>query len=92
MFHKGQRVVCVDDSINPIYGPNSLKSGDVYTVAWCGVWWDGIAVCVCEVTQTAEVPFRYERFRPVIERKTDISIFTAMLKPKVRELTGCGNE
>lgn len=29
-----------------------------------------------------EHPFTIERFRPVIERKTDISIFTEMLTPK----------
>jgi hypothetical protein len=31
---------------------------------------------------TNEMAFRASRFRPVVERKTDISIFTAMLKKK----------
>lgn len=33
-----------------------------------------------------EPSFNAQRFRPVVEKKTDISIFTEMLKPKQREL------
>jgi hypothetical protein len=37
-----------------------------------------------------ECSFDPRHFRPVVERKTDISIFTKMLTPNSREL--CGNE
>jgi len=37
-----------------------------------------------------EPGFHPRRFRPVIERKTDISIFTEMLTPKVREREDIG--
>jgi hypothetical protein len=81
-FHVGQKVVCVDASDgewNDIRGGATgyLVEGEVYTVA--------------SIRKEPEVTFlRLEgvfsgwasiRFRPVVERKTDISIFRAMLNP-----------
>lgn len=39
-----------------------------------------------------DMPFRATRFRPVVEKKTDISVFTAMLNQKQREHSLCGND
>ena len=39
-----------------------------------------------EDEKAAEPAFSFWRFRPLIERKTDISIFTAMLDPTKREM------
>lgn len=33
-------------------------------------------------------PFRASRFRPIVERKTDISCFKAMLNPSLEDLAG----
>jgi hypothetical protein len=47
------------------------------------LWLDEIKNPVLRYTDgdVGEIPFAAFRFRPVVERKTDISIFTAMLKP-----------
>ena len=84
-FRVGQKVVCV----NPC---NDLVRGRVYTILKTGVCFhDGKNRSIVLVDQTrfgapsGRLPFFAERFRPVVERKTDISIFTQMLKPsKVR--------
>ena len=83
-FRVGQKVVCISEDKTRI-----LKRGRVYTIA--SVRWisdaesynPGLGVTVAE-TPTREddewcAEFRAERFRPIVERKTDISIFTKML-------------
>lgn len=86
MFYVGQRVECVESGYAPGYPHDLARVGAVYTVsrvfaAPCGtlalelvelhqpeddLWWPGTkAAC----------------FRPLVERKTDISIFTRMLTP-----------
>jgi hypothetical protein len=87
-FHVGQKVVCVDDTPHP-YGPQSVsvRKGCVYTVAGFGIPTnDGCpSIFVVEVRAANEgegYGFLAYRFRPVAERKTDISCFTAMLEPK----------
>lgn len=94
MFHIGQEVVCVDAK-----GNECLVEGAKYTIT-CVI--PGMFVAkgperfdnrTCAGLHLAEigqehgyVPFYASRFRPVIRRATDISIFTAMLNPKkVRE-------
>lgn len=85
-FHVGQKVVCVDvsDGDGDIF---PLAKNGIYTVSSVGV---GIAtgapvLRVAEFSPNLSSPFRGEfwasRFRPVVERKTDISIFKAMLTP-----------
>jgi hypothetical protein len=95
MFRVGQKVVCVQGSVVGL-GHKPIVVGNMYTVRdvgddgdprgywirlnevrnqvrygclWNGVWTDR------EPTYTAT------RFRPIVERPTDISIFTAMLNP-----------
>ena|SRR5882672_1886203 len=93
-FHVGQKVVCVnDDCIEAgVLGP--LKKGRIYTIRETGLraWTDG-APCVrlteiirgplcCEGgEEECDTPYWASRFRPIVRRKTDISVFTAMLKP-----------
>lgn len=79
MFRVGQKVVCVDDS-----GYRKIiHKGDVYTVIGLapGGFIDMIEID-CEPDALGNSGFYSRRFRPVQERKTDISVFTAMLKTK----------
>lgn len=82
-FHVGQKVVCVDAEW-AFYGDSCLNDRDpikgaVYTVAEVRHFEDGAYLGLHELGD--EVLFEHGGFRPVIERKTDISIFTRMLTP-----------
>ncbi len=83
-FRVGQKVVCVDDT-HRVTGKRHpcLENGRVYEVGSFGVTWRGTeGIHLVGVTnRRPEQAFYKERFRPVIERKTDISIFTALLNP-----------
>ena len=82
MFAVGQKVECINDTNGEHtsnYGAGfnyGLRRGAIYTVAHGE---DSYGIIVL-----AEVDGGWfkDRFRPVVERKTDISIFTAMLTPK----------
>jgi len=96
MFRIGQKVVCVnaDSSIpgnigfgwHPWY--EALVEGQVYTVRRYYMYCDRPAVWLEEIERSEhsrnhwgpDVGYAACRFRPVIERKTDISVFTDMLK------------
>lgn len=90
-WYVGMKVVCVDDENTHVLGLRELEVGRVYTVSWIGVchWHggsalkygaSGIGIEVDGVRERGKcVPFAAARFRPVQTRKTDISIFTAML-------------
>jgi hypothetical protein len=97
-FYVGQKVVCVDAGGHDRYVPRGFKSsremhglteGRVYTVRWVGPALFGVmGIRVDEIIRPdcpifgREAAFAAARFRPVVERKTDISLFTAMLNPK----------
>ncbi len=94
-FYVGQKVVCVDDEPGgyPGNAPNlaGLKSGAIYTVRALREHdhSGNMGLLLCEIIRPIlsddcgrEQPFYIRRFRPAVERKTDISIFTAMLTPK----------
>lgn len=78
MFRVGQKVVCVDG--DPLWG---LCTGSIYTIARVGFYRAGQAsrlhVDVSEIKNSIPLGWRATRFRPLSERKTDISIFTKML-------------
>lgn len=83
-FRVGQKVVCVDAA-----GSEKVKEGTVYTVTWVSDWpaisgLDGCVVsrglALAEVEANG-IGFDARRFRPVVERKTNITIFKAMLTP-----------
>lgn len=73
------RVVCIDARpTSTLRIPVPLKKGKIYTVTGQDSEPDefgGLAYFLAEV----EGIFYHWRFRPVVERKTDISIFTRML-------------
>lgn len=85
-FRVGQKVVCVDATR---YGPNSsmLREGAVYTIASVDGHEDfhgEYGVLLVEVTPTPaqgwREGFRASRFRPIVERKTDISFAHEILR------------
>lgn len=89
-FRVGQKVVCVDD--RHCFG--DLVKGGVYTVAnvsvdikysLAGTFCTGI-----ELVETKPdgpfLDFAASRFLPVVERKTDISVFRAMLNTSHEKL------
>lgn len=97
-FHVGQKVVCIKDgpwSSEPFekneVGPNA---GDVLVIRGIEINSDGawlvfkeiINPQYCYLDEYGELQFSSDDFRPVIERKTDISIFQEMLMPKRNEV------
>jgi hypothetical protein len=91
-FRVGQKVVCVStDAFNSNEGAvgSWLRVDAVYTVSALGAhprYPDLPCVYLCEVNRTA--PFAASRFRPVVERKTDISIFTEILRKASKPARG----
>ena len=91
-FHVGQKVVCIDDDglhLRP--DEDGPCKGQVYTIRGFNEQVGGLLLIeVINFPQLyregyGELSFRPSRFRPVVERKTDISLFKAILdKPTVR--------
>ena len=86
MFFVGQKVVCIDaqSSGGHPWFPCGLTEGHVYTVRGVGEYdciWLGRNLCMWleEIVRGEDVPFHVRRFRPLVERKTDISCFTRIL-------------
>lgn len=93
-FRIGQKVVCVDASV---HGPDSIRlcKGAIYTVGDIDPArdrFDEIGLIVCEIEMKRHngwsASFRASRFRPVVERKTDISIFTEILRKASKPARG----
>lgn len=93
-FHVGQRVTMKDDALWDI-DPHEIppEFGAVYTIRTITARKYG---CYIRLHEIHNVPHEYEdgheecdfaadEFRPVVERKTDISIFQAMLSPKPKK-------
>lgn len=84
-FYVGQKVECIDARPNRYGLILSIKKGAIYTVSNVMISWsgEGIDLLECPVPVTPRnLPGYYAwRFRAVVERKTDISIFTDMLLP-----------
>lgn len=94
-FRVGQKVVCVNADRWPLWAKNSCVlpvHGRVYTVRDIWSFSKGPVIYLDEIKNPAccvnddsgaliEPGFPALRFRPVVERKTDISIFTSMLNP-----------
>lgn len=85
-FHVGQNVICVDADDTNSHGAPELTKGATYIVRWCGDHFDEISVRLVGVgrphllARWSDFPFRASRFRPLIERKTDISIFNKIAR------------
>jgi hypothetical protein len=92
-FRVGQRVVCVDASRGrPLRGARAtLVKNAIYTIRKIEIWNDVTGVYLEEIIEPVldvwldrgptEPCWRLSRFRPVVERKTDISIFKRLLVP-----------
>jgi hypothetical protein len=95
MFHVGQKVVCIYAGNIPgnphatgrFEASEALVEGNVYTVRkyyhneWgAQVWLDEVArSAMSQKRWGVNVGYNADRFRPVIEKKTDISIFARIL-------------
>lgn len=83
-FRVGQKVVCVDASEkNGRWFADAPIEGRVYTIVGFAETKRGTGLLLQEIANDEEFCGSYSpnRFRPIVERKTDISIFTAMLNP-----------
>lgn len=88
-FHVGQKVVCVDASRTWLGKRVPLRHNTIYTIGRVNSWTDpdgDYGVSVLEVAAPDDdyhLPeFKACRFRPVTDNRTDISVFTALLKPQ----------
>jgi hypothetical protein len=104
MFYTGQKVVCVNDDKTNNKGVKELKKGEIYTIRWCGVFdgpytttdrnGKGVSVRLFEVKRRRDeapfqdYPFKSSRFKPLVERKTDISVLEKLLLPVDGEKVG----
>lgn len=77
MFETGMKVVCVDDTCTSI-----VKKGSVYVVTGNSISvWGNDLIAGSHLTGGAAFSGMYaKRFRPLEERKTDISIFEEILR------------
>jgi len=85
-FYVGQKVVCVNNA--PIAGAGNMHLEmlcpcQTYTVASLPQG-DCPGIHLTEV-RIKHAGYRLDRFRPLDERKTDISVFTRLLEPADRE-------
>lgn len=84
VFRVGQKIICINASPFAFGWPNpwavgeELTDGTIYTVLAV----DGDAIQIMEIKRPFRWGYAASRFRPIVERKTDISIFTRMLTPK----------
>jgi hypothetical protein len=97
MFYVGQKVVCVNAKPRSPNWPGTKRvvEGAVYTIR--AVYFEkrqnATGVLLSEIVNEfapsigCEPGFLASRFRPVVERKTDISIFTDMLTPKTEQVS-----
>lgn len=79
MFHIGQKVECIETSPR-----GTAIKGQIYTVSWIAPpgRFSKPAIRVVEIPcHPVTGGFWASRFRPIIERKTDISIFRELLNP-----------
>lgn len=74
-FRVGQKVVCVDADQS-----QGLIAGNIYTVKSKGTCCNRPGVFLVEFhSGRADIPFYAYRFRPLVEKKTNIEIFTRIL-------------
>lgn len=88
-FYVGQKVVCIHEprasQIAKWPGSHWPHKGGVYTIRAINVWPTETLLRLAELDNShftisrIEPGFDASHFRPVVERKTDISIFTKML-------------
>lgn len=94
-FRVGMKVACIDDEPHSLYTPwahhsdmDGLKKGTVYTVRSVGLYNGVPCIWLHEIVrgiargweELGEAGFSPKRFRPVVERKTDISFAHEILR------------
>lgn len=79
MFHVGQKVVCVDDSPVALW-PAPFKKGEIVTVSGPSNSPNCIRLVEYPEGSGPAAGYYASRFRPLVEKKTDISVFTEILK------------
>jgi hypothetical protein len=73
-FRVGQKVVCVDDEAQPCNrGYTPVVKGDIYTIRDAFDWFGLDGIRLEEIKNPHDRGYQARRFRPVVERKTDIS-------------------
>lgn len=93
-FRVGQKVVCVDDADGPVGWQNYSALpvvGHIYTDRALTNYSDMAGVLLEEIVGKIspwgnEYSMRRSRFRPIVERKTDISALEALLLPNAKIL------
>ena len=89
-FHVGQKVICVNNEPHegrPWVPGEEVVVGQIYTIRRVHFWRDHPVVWLEEVRRAIgsvakwgpDCGYGQFRFRPAVERKTDISIFTQIL-------------
>jgi hypothetical protein len=85
-FRVGQKVECVDDNFgqlskdwDQLYVKNLPKVGDICIVSYVGPFPGYTPAWIFIRLEGFSGGFIPSNFRPIVERKTDISVFTAML-------------
>lgn len=96
-FHVGMKVVCVEAMPGPRWLEHHPAVGDVLTIRGLDptedgerlyLWFEEIRNMSFQYRDSfGEVSFNARRFRPVVSRKTDISVFLAMLTPNKEKQT-----
>lgn len=98
MFRVNQKVVCIHAPQSPIamkwmaLGAHYPTKNSVYTIRKIVLFPDlSSGVLLSELVNdhmgySPEPAFGVEHFRPIVSRKTDIAIFTALLNPSLEDL------
>ena len=94
MFRVGQKVVCINNKGLRYSIPNEPRvlEGAIYTVSAVDVRFGLPVIRTEETWHDDRNPFSWlyaRRFRPLVETKTDISIFQKMLTPKKEKSNVC---
>lgn len=91
MLRVRQKVVCInndtipDSEMTAFCLPNPLVKGRIYTVTGVGLihpYDSKKRPCITVAEVTGRHAFLASRFRPIVEKKTDISEFTKLLTSK----------
>jgi len=84
-FRVGQKVVCVDKALGSILGIREPDKGDIATVSNIYDHPEGLVLELIEFPQRNHSGYAPGwlaiSFRPIVERKTDISELQALLNP-----------
>lgn len=90
-WYVGQKVVALHDHVHGYCGTSVVK-GTVYTIREIFGYKGAAAVRLAEIRlpihnlEGSECAWKTEHFRPLVTRKSDISVFIALLNPAKRKV------